>query len=122
VRIFALAVALLVALIASFSSEASTSAKPALRVLDKAPLVLVGTGFKRAEWVRVKVTLAAEPAELSQSRRASRLGTFVMRFNTVVDVCYGASSANAVGMRGSRASIVLERPGERYCLVPGGAP
>lgn len=119
-RLLALAVALLVALIASFSSAASTSARPALRVLDKAPLVLVGTGFKRAEWV--KVTVATEPTVLSQSRRASRFGTFVVRFDTFVDACYGARSATAVGMRGSRASIVLERPWERYCLVPGGAP
>ena len=119
-RLIALAVALLVALIASVSSAASTSAKPTLRVLDKAPLVLVGTGFKRAEWV--KVTVATDPTELSQWRHASRFGTFVSRFDTVVDACYGARSATAVGRRGSKASIVLERPWERYCVEPGTPP
>lgn len=119
-RLKALAVALLAALVASFSAAASTSAKPALRVLDKAPLVLTGTGFKGTEWV--KVTVATEPTELSKWRRASRFGTFVVQFDTVVDVCYGARAATAVGKRGSKASIVLERPWERYCVESGPAP
>jgi hypothetical protein len=119
-RLLALALALSGILVALVAPAASTSVKPTLRVLDKAPLVLTGTGFKRAEWV--KVSVATEPTELSQWRRASRFGSFVVRFDTVVDACYGARSALAVGKRGSRASIVLERPWERYCLVPGGLP
>jgi hypothetical protein len=125
-RLFASALALIAmlvvlgVLVVPFAPAASTSAKPTLRVLDKAPLVLTGTGFKRAEWVKVSVT--TEPTELSQWRRASRFGSFVARFETFVDACYGARSAAAIGTRGSKASIVLERPWERYCLVPGSAP
>jgi hypothetical protein len=125
-RLLALALALFGVLVASVAPAESFSVKPALRVLDKAPLVLKGTGFKRGEWV--KVTVSTEPAELSQRRRASPSGSFVVQFDTFVDVCYGAKAATAVGARGSKASIVLERPWERYCLVPvvpvvpGGAP
>jgi hypothetical protein len=122
-KALALALALvggLVVVVAPLAPAASTSAKPALGVLDKAPLVLKGTGFKRAEWV--KVSVATEPAELSQWKRASRFGSFVVRFDTVVDACYGARFATAIGKRGSKASIVLERPWERYCVVPGGLP
>jgi hypothetical protein len=72
--------------------------------------------------MEVKVTVATEPTELSQWRRASRFGAFVVRFDTVVDACFGARSATAVGRRGSKASIVLERPWERYCVEPGLAP
>ncbi len=122
-RLLALTLALLGGLVVLVAPAASISPKPALRVLDKAPLVLKGTGFKQGEWV--KVTVATDPTELSLRRRASRVGSFVVRFDTFVDVCYGARAATAIGTRGSKASIVLERPWERYCLVPvvpGGAP
>ena len=125
-RLVALTLALFGGLVVLVAPAEPTSARPALRVLDKAPLVLKGTGFKQGEWVEVIV--AAQPTELSQRRRASRFGSFVVQFDTVVNVCYGAKAATAVGRRGSKASIVLERPWERYCLVPlvpvvpGGAP
>jgi hypothetical protein len=115
-----LLVSLLVALIAPLSSPASTSPQPTLRVLDKAPLVLRGTGFKRADRVRVSVVTAS--LELVRTPRASRFGTFVVRFHTFVDACHGARAATAVGMHGGEAAIVLVRTLDRYCLAPGGAP
>jgi len=113
-------VGLLVAFVAPLSPAASTSPQPTLRVLDKAPLVLGGTGFRRADRVRVEVV--TESVQLVRTTRASRFGTFVVRFDTVVDACHGARAATAVGTRGSKAAIVLERPLDRYCLAPGGAP
>jgi hypothetical protein len=89
-------------------------------VLDKAPLVLRGTGFKPADRVKVSVVTASD--QLVRLTRASRFGTFVVRFDTVVDACYGARAAAAVGTRGGRATIVLARPLDRYCVAPGGAP
>lgn len=119
-RRIALVFALLGVLIAPLASAASESTQPALRVLDKDPLILRGTGFKPAE--RVKVTVVTQPAQLVRRARASRFGTFVVQFDTIVDACYGARGAAAVGTRGSKASIVLARPLPRYCVEPGGAP
>jgi hypothetical protein len=110
----------LVALVVPLAPTASTSSKPVLRVLEKAPLVLQGTGFEQAEWV--KVTVSTEPRVLSQWKHASRVGSFVARFDTVVDACYGAKAASAVGKRGSKAVIALVRPWERYCVEPGTPP
>jgi hypothetical protein len=113
-------VGLLVAVVAPLSPAASSSPQPTLRVLDKAPLVLRGTGFKRAE--RVKVSVVTAPVVLIRTTLASRSGTFVIRFDTIVDACHGARAATAIGMRGSKAAIVLARPLDRYCVAPGGAP
>lgn len=115
-----LLVSLLVALVAPLSPSASTSPQPALGVLDKAPLVLRGTGFKPAD--RVSVSVVTESGRLVRVTRASRFGTFVVRFDTVVDACHGARAATAIGRRGSRAAIVLARPLDRNCVAPGGAP
>lgn len=116
----ALGFSLLSLLTAPFSLAAATSPQPTLRALDKAPLVLLGTGFKRVE--RVKVSVVTQPVQLIRTTRASRAGTFVVRFDTIVDACYGARTATAIGARGSRATIVLARPLDRYCVEPGGAP
>lgn len=115
-----LALSLLSLLAAPFSLAASTSPQPTLRALDKAPLVLLGTGFKRVE--RVKVSVVTQPVQLIRTTRASRSGTFVVRFDTIVDACYGARTATAIGARGSRATIVLARPLDRYCVEPEVAP
>ncbi len=119
-REMALIVTALGALIAPLAQATSNSTEPALQVLDRAPLVLRGTAFVPAE--RVKVTVVTPDAELVRRTRASRLGRFVVRFNAVVDVCYGARTATAVGRRGSKASIVLERPVQRECVEFSGAP
>lgn len=107
-------------LIAPLARATSDSTEPALEVLDKAPLVLQGTGFVPAE--RVRVTVVTRDAELVRRTRASRLGRFIVRFDTVIDVCSGARSATALGRRGSTVSIVLERPWERECAELAGAP
>jgi hypothetical protein len=119
-RRIALVVSVLSALIAPLAGAASDSAQPRLRVLDKAPLVLRGTGFAAAE--RVKVAVVTRDGEVIRRTRASRLGIFVVRFDTFVDACFGARQANAEGRRGSKASIVLERPLQRECAELGGAP
>ena len=119
-RRIALSFALLGVLIAPLTPAASQSTRPALRVLDKAPLILSGTGFKPAE--RVKVTVVTQPAQLVRRASASRFGTFRVQFDTMVDPCYGARAARVVGTRGSKASIVLARPLQRSCVEPGGAP
>ena len=108
------------ALVAPIAAAAPDSVHPALRVLDKTPLILRGTGFEPAE--RVRVTVVAQNTQLVRRTLASRLGTFVVRFETVVDACYGAQAATAVGARGSKASIVLERPWRRHCVELSGAP
>lgn len=106
--------------IAPLAQATPDSTAPALHVLDKAPLVLRGTGFVPTE--RVKVTVITPHAELVRRTWASRLGRFVVRFDTVVDACYGARRATAVGRRGNKVSIVLERPLQRECAELAGAP
>jgi hypothetical protein len=106
--------------IAPLAQAAPDSTRPALQVLDKAPLVLRGRGFGPAE--RVRVTVVKAHTQLVRQTRASGVGTFVVRFDTVVDACYGARAATAVGVGGSKASIVLERPWQRHCGELSGAP
>ena len=106
--------------IAPLAQATPDSTGPALQVLDKAPLVLRDTGFKPTD--RVSVSVVTESGQLVRVTRASRFGTFVVRFDTVVDACHGARAATAIGRRGSRAAIVLARPLDRYCVAPGGAP
>ena len=109
-----------VSLVAPLAAAMPDSVHPALRVLDKAPLILRGTGLEPEE--RVRVTVVAQHAQLVRRVLASRLGTFVVRFDTVVDACYGARAATAVGTRGTRVSIVLERRWQRECTEPSDAP
>jgi len=116
----ALILTVLVVSSAPLAHATSDPTEPALQVLDKAPLVLWGTGFAPAE--RVKVTVVTPHSELVRRTRASRFGRFVVRFETVVDACYGARRATAAGRRGSRVSIVLDRPLERACVELSGAP
>ena len=107
-------------LVAPPAQATSDSSRAALQVLDRAPLVLLGTGFVPAE--RVQVTVVTRGGELVSRTRASQRGRFVARFDTVVDACHGARRATAVGRRGSKVSIVLERPVERECVEPSGVP
>jgi hypothetical protein len=106
--------------IAPLAQAAPDSTGPALQVLDKAPLVLRGTGFVPTE--RVRVTVVTAHAQLARRAQASGVGRFVVRFDTVVDACYGARAATAVGRRGSKVSLVLERPWQRHCVELSGAP
>jgi hypothetical protein len=106
--------------VAPLAAETLDPAQPALQVLEKAPLALRGTGFVPGE--RVTVTVTTADGELGRRTRASRLGRFVVRFDTFVDACHGARKAFAVGRRGSKASLVLERPAYRECAELAGVP
>jgi hypothetical protein len=94
----------------AFSAWAATDAgrRPALQLIDRQPLTLKGSRFRARERVRVTVTL--NDHAYVRWTRASRPGTFAVRFGDVhVDRCSGFI-ARAIGNGGSRASYKLPQP------------
>jgi hypothetical protein len=77
---------------------------PALRLTSVAPLTVHGTGFAARERVRVRV-LAPRP--LTRRVRATRNGTFHVRFAELVDRC-SAFDIRARGGDGSRARLKVQ--------------
>jgi hypothetical protein len=102
--------ALVLAVSASAMGGARDAAAPnraTLRLVDRAPLKLLGKGFQARERVRVTVSVRRRTAKRVI---ASPAGTFVVAFADVsVDRCSGLTAV-AVGARGSRASLKLPQP------------
>jgi hypothetical protein len=104
--IFSLCAACAVSLPAPAATDATRRAK--LQLTDRGPLTLKGIRFLSRERVRVTVTMDGHP--YVRWVRASRPGTFAVRFGDVhVDRCSGFI-ARAVGNGGSRASFKLPQP------------
>jgi len=108
-----LAVLLLVGVSTAAAAFAGSSSRPTLRVVDRTPVVVRGTGFAAAE--RVSVVLSAG----SRSTRivhATQAGVFVARFKVSLGRC-ARYSLQTFGSAGSRARVL-----SRVSLdcVPGG--
>jgi hypothetical protein len=90
---------------AALGGTAGAAPRASLRVVERAPLVLRGTGFKPRETVRVRLMA---PAAL-RVVRASRAGGFVVRFRGV-DRCGGILVVRAAGAQGDHVLLRLPRP------------
>jgi hypothetical protein len=105
----AFAAASLLAVIAAAGAGAATTAdqrSPALRIADRQPLVLRGTGFKPSE--RVRVTVSADGDSATRRLRAGARGVFSATFERMaLHPCDGLF-ASAVGASGSRAKLKAE--------------
>jgi hypothetical protein len=112
VRLVALAVLIGVA-IAPAASIASPQAPPALRVVDRSPLTVLGTGFKPRERVVVSTMKSENPARVKVV--ASRKGRFRARLQVTFDPCTGPAFIRATGIKGS---IVVLKLGLRECPGP----
>ena len=77
---------------------------PALRIDSTAPLLVHGTGFAAGERVRVRL---AAPQRRTRWTRASRNGTFRVRFFTPIDRCTGLD-IRAHGDDGDRARLHVQ--------------
>jgi hypothetical protein len=79
---------------------------PALRIVDRTPLTVAGTGFAPREEVRL--TLRTGRARgFARAARADAAGAFRVAFDVLVAVepCRGALVVTATGARGSRATV-----------------
>jgi hypothetical protein len=104
--VLAAAVALVVVVSAGYaagvgpgSSKGSSAAKPRLRLVDGAQLVIVGRGFRSAE--RVTVTASVSGARAGKTLVADGQGRFTARIRT--GPACGPMYVVAVGSKGSRA-------------------
>ena len=89
-----------------------TSAQPALRLVDRAPLTVQGRQFRALERVKVTVTVYKETAAVHTRRvKTSRAGVFTAALPEArVDRC-DAIFIRAVGTGGSLAQLkLLPRP------------
>jgi hypothetical protein len=99
------AVVLLVA--AAVASASASAAAPRLRIVDRSPLVLVGSGFGAGERVTVTVVLGGTKGR--RLLRSSAAGAFRAGFPKLVyDRCHGALAVTAVGARGHRAAFAVQ--------------
>lgn len=90
---------------AAFS--AGEAKRPALRILDLAPVRIQGTNFKPGE--RVQLLINAR-GPVSKAVRAGPRGGFTVRLGVSLGGC-DELVVQAVGGRGSRAMVDVTRPG-----------
>lgn len=93
--------------VAATPALGATSTRPALRLLDRTPVVVTGRGFESHETVRVRLTVAGQTA----MRRivTSPTGTFRVRFMLSAGRCE-SFSLQAFGSAGSRARLFVTAP------------
>jgi hypothetical protein len=97
-----IAVLLVAAVVASSGAAwASAGAAPTLRLMDRTPVVVRGTGFDPQE--RVAVSLSSG-SHSSKTVQATAGGGFVVRFKTVLGGC-ARYTIQAYGSHGSRALL-----------------
>jgi hypothetical protein len=89
--------------------------KPALRILDRQPLVVRGSAFTGRE----RVVLYAVTPDRTVVRRVTttRAGTFVARFGVSFGGCTGVRSVRVVGTR-SGTMTIRSGPITRECPPP----
>jgi hypothetical protein len=93
----------------------AAQATPRLQVATQAPLTIRGVGFARHESVRVRLLLPA--TEMVRRVRATRRGSFSVRFaGATPDRCSGYSLV-ATGGAGSVARLQVRRRGCPPALV-----
>jgi hypothetical protein len=83
---------------------AHESRRPQLKLVDRSPLVVRGTGFKPRERVRVELSVVA--SELRRVR-TTRAGTFTVAFARVTVHRCDSVRIVAVGTGGSHAALKL---------------
>ncbi len=89
------------------ASTPATAASARLRIVDRSPLVLNGSGFGKLERVTVTVTLGKKTER--RILRTTRAGGFVARFpDLTYDRCHGALKVSAVGARGHRTAFSIQ--------------
>jgi hypothetical protein len=87
------------------NASAGLSDRPTLRLVDRAPVVVRGEGFRAKE--RVTVVLIAD-RRVSEKLRAGSGGNFVARFSRSLGRCT-RFSLQAYGSNGSRARLLPAR-------------
>lgn len=91
---------------AASGSGTADAGKPRVSLVDDAPLVVAGRGFRARE--RVRVVASAARGHYRKMVSVSRQGRFTVRFASVEASC-GPLHIRAVGTEGSRAT--WRRPG-----------
>ena len=109
---------MLIGFLAASLAPAATTAAPAkapaaLRVVDRSPLTVLGTGFRPRERVVVTALEGLTPARTKVI--ASRAGRFRAKLNIVFDPCTGPAAIRAAGVKGS---LVLLKLSLRECPSP----
>lgn len=101
------ALAVVAAVLAAPAAQAAATRAPAVRLTAVAPVTIRGTGFAALE--RVSVALTRNGRTTLRRTRASRRGTFTVRFGLLaLEPCRGTIVVRATGFCGSRAA--LRRP------------
>jgi hypothetical protein len=102
-----------VAALAPGVTSASLTKAPAIRIVDRIPLTVLGTGFRPRE--RVVVTALGDAAPARIRVIASRAGRFRAKLNIAFDPCTGPEVIRAAGVKGSVAQLKLSL---RECPSP----
>jgi hypothetical protein len=83
-------------------ASGSFSDRGGLRLVDRSPVVVRGTGFEAAEQVSISLSAGTRSVRRAQ---ATETGTFVVRFSVSLGRC-ARYSVQAFGSGGSRARLV----------------
>jgi hypothetical protein len=100
---------LLLALLAAAAATTSPSAqvaRPALTLVQRAPLVVRGTHFRPGE--RVRLTAAYSGRDASASVTTSRRGVLVARFPRFAAADCLRTVVHAAGRAGDRAALIIQ--------------
>jgi hypothetical protein len=101
-----IAIVVLTALTGTAAVQGASDGAATIKVVDRTPLTLRGTGFSAGEHVRVIVRTTSTR---QQRLTATRSGSFVAAFRASYNRCSGLS-AFAFGSGGSRAQLLLPAP------------
>lgn len=104
----ALAVVLVAGLLPSAGASGSGS-KARLMLVDRSPVVVLGTSFRAGEAVRVRAIVRGGP-RLTKSVNAGGNGAFKARFASLSVRRCSFVTVHATGARGSRASYTSHPP------------
>jgi hypothetical protein len=86
---------------------AATTARPALRMVDRTPVIVGGRSFQPEEAVRVRLTTRGRT--MTRRTVASVMGTFRVRFAVSLGQC-ATFSLQAFGSMGTRARLFSTAP------------
>jgi hypothetical protein len=103
-------VALVAGVLAASGTASGVASRPALRLLDRDPVTVKGSGFRHRERVRVTVVSNRSAVRVV---RSSATGTFRVTFTGVsfaFDRCGNGWTVTARGARGDSATLKLPQP------------
>jgi hypothetical protein len=106
-RVIAVALVLAALLAASCARAATQGSRPTLRIASDKPFVVVGTGFRSGE--RVKLLVSTPKPDVRTVRAGSR-GRFRLVLRVALPWCGGALVVQAIGAHGSRATVDRSAP------------